>query len=233
MDPINLFKIISAICLVIVAIICGYKIIKSNPKYWLNRFYALFFIFVALGFLLYMIYHMIFDNASIIIPIMIISQIILNLGLVLLLMATFIIIHSERVAMTPKYYGISITIFILSIMGYFIWNSELDLEEYASGNVTTNSDPIWFIIVNIIRVGIIVYVFLNYFVLLKKTEGLNKKRMKIFTNTMLIAIIGVLCVLFGGSISIIGDYIQIAGSFFFMIAEIFMVRAFSLKEASA
>ena len=53
----NQAKVITAIILVVMGIIVGIIEIRKNPEYWLNRFFAAFFIIGSFGFLSYTVYH--------------------------------------------------------------------------------------------------------------------------------------------------------------------------------
>ena len=61
MAPITLgdVKIFLAVLTVIVGLISSIVEIRKNPDYWLNRFFAMFFLFAALGFSGFTAYHLI------------------------------------------------------------------------------------------------------------------------------------------------------------------------------
>ena len=73
----NYLKIITAIISCIFSFIAAYIELKKDHKFWLNRWFALFFSSIGLGFLTYTIYHLITENASIVIPIMITAHVLL------------------------------------------------------------------------------------------------------------------------------------------------------------
>ena len=91
MDILNLIKIIAAIITVVFGFIAGYVELRLDPKNWLNRWFALFFISTSLGFLAYTIYHFILFNPHIVIPIMISAHILLNFAAISLVMTVFIL----------------------------------------------------------------------------------------------------------------------------------------------
>ena len=122
MAPFNLndVKIIFAVLLVIVGLIIAIVEIKKNPDYWLNRFFAMFFLFAALGFSGFTAYHLITWDKDLTLAIMVTTNILLNFSLACLLMTEFILQYSEVIAMKPKYLITSFLLFLSSIIGYAI-----------------------------------------------------------------------------------------------------------------
>ncbi|MCK4286869.1 MAG: hypothetical protein KAX18_11730, partial [Candidatus Lokiarchaeota archaeon] len=58
----NLIKTIVASISVVIALIAGFIELRLNPKNWLNRWFALFFISTALAFFIYAFYHLIYNT---------------------------------------------------------------------------------------------------------------------------------------------------------------------------
>ncbi|TFG07774.1 MAG: hypothetical protein EU539_04035 [Promethearchaeota archaeon] len=227
MDISNWFKIITALITVILALFAGYIELRKNPEYWLNRWFAIFFVSVALGFLFYSIYHINTLNPIIIIPMMIIAQILYNFGLVSLLMTVFILEHSEKVAMTAKYLGIIMGLFIVSIFGYFIWVPTLNMERYRQGVVDTDTPLGWFIAVNIIRIGIFIFVLYKFILIASQSEGKTKTSVLMFFIGTIIGIIGIFLNMLGGILYSL--WIEIAGLIAFDIGLIIIVRGFLIE----
>ena len=227
MDLLNWLKVITAIITVIFSFIAGYIELRKNPKYWLNRIFALFFSSVAMGFLLYTIYHLILTNANIIVPIMVTAQILYNFGIISCLMTVFILEKSEKIAMTPKYLGFCFVIFIAISFGFFIWIPTLNIEEYKQGIVDTETPLGWFLFVNVARLVIFIFVLYKYAIITMHSEAQTKKRVIWFFYGALVGIIGVILNLIGGILSSV--IIEILGLVSFDIGEILIVKGFLIK----
>jgi len=229
MDPLNLIKIIAAIVTVIVAFIAGVIELRLNPDNWLNRWFALFFASASLGFLTYTIYHFIYmdsySNASrIIIPIMITAQILFNFIPVSLVMTVFIVEKYKKVALSLKYLGTMIALFIVMSLGYFIWIPKLDNEAYALGNINTETEPGLQIFVNFLRIVLLCYAVLKYAMITKKVEEETKKRVQWFFTGIIIAIIGLFINITGGLFGFI--IFEIIALIFVDIGIIIVVKGF-------
>lgn len=194
----NDLKIITAIITVILSFIAGYIEIKKNPKYWLNRWFALFYVSFAFGFLLYTLYHLFTTHATWIIPTMITAHALYNLGLISILMATFVLKHSEKVAMSPKYLGIAFILFMILTIGYFIWMPVVNMENFNQGIVDTETPTGLFIVVNVLRVAIITYVLYNFGIIMQKASGKSKERAQWFFGGSIVLLLGIFLNLFGG-----------------------------------
>jgi hypothetical protein len=191
MDIFNLVKVLTTIITSLIAMIIGFRILLLNRTDWFNRWFSLFFISSSLGFLFYTIYHLILNNAQIIIPIMIITHIIFNFNVISLTMTVFILEKFSKVAMSFKYLGTMMILFLIMSLGYFIWIPELDLESYSLGIVNTRTTFGLFIFVNVIRVILCFYVVFRYTIITKNIEAQIKKRMRCSTNGVIIMIIGI------------------------------------------
>ena len=192
MDIFNLVKVSTTIITSSIALIIGFRILLLNRTDWFNRWFSLFFISSSLGFLSYTIYHLILNNAQIIIPIMITAHIIFNFNTIALTMTVFILEKFSKIAMSFKYLGTMMILFLIMSLGYFIWIPELDLESYSLGIVNTRTTFGLFIFVNAIRVILCFYVVYRYTIITKNIEAQIKKRMRRFTNGVIIMIIGIL-----------------------------------------
>lgn len=205
MDPLNLIKIIAAIIIVIVAFIAGVIELRLNPDNWLNRWFALFFGSVFLGFLAYTIYHIIIIpedfslNQQIVIPIMITAQIFFNFLPVSLVMTVLILEKYKKVAMSLKYLGPMFALFIIMSVGYFIFPPILnrtDLED----NEIINTETVWGlqIFVHVIRIVLFAYIVYKYAIITRKVEKETKRRVQWFFAGIILAIVGLLINLIGG-----------------------------------
>lgn len=219
MHPFNLIKIIAAVITVIITFIAGFIELRLNPKNWLNRWFASFFFSVSLGFLAYAIYHSIISNSELVIPIMITAQIIFNFFPISLVMTVFVLEKYHKIAMSPKYLGIMIAIFILMSFGYFIWVPILDPVLYAEGIVNTKTELIWSIPVNFIRIVLVSYVVYKYAMIIRKTEEETKRRIQLF-------FVGIIIVIIGLFINLTGVIIE--PMLFEIIFEIFALILFNL-----
>jgi len=198
MDPINLFKIIAAIITVIIAFIVGFYELRLNPHNWLNRWFFLFFISIALGFLAYTVYHLITFNSRVIIPIMITAQIFFNFIPISLVMTVLILEKYQKVALSLKYLGTMIALFIIMSFGYFIWVPKLIMEDYNKGIVNTETERGLQIFVNLLRIVLFAYVVYKYAKITKKIEKETKRRVQWLFGGIILAIVGLLFNLIGG-----------------------------------
>ena len=198
MDALNLTKIIAAFITVIISLVVGIRVFTLNRNNWLNRWFALFFASGSLGFFFYTIYHLITNNASIIIPLMITAQLFFNFICISLLMTVLIIEKYEKVAMSFKYIASVIVLFIIMSIGYFIWPPELDQSSYASEIVNTETSIGLLLFVNISRIIICILVVYRYVLISLKLEGDHKKRIQWFYIGIIIVVLGLFINLLGG-----------------------------------
>ncbi len=235
MEPLEilaLIKTLMAVITFVVGLIAAIVEIKKNPSYWLNRFFGLFFTFASLGFLGYVAYHIILSDINLTLGIMIATNLILNASIACLLMTEFILEHSERIAMTPKYIGATIVLYSLSIFGYFIefgrpW---VDAVDYAAGSVNTHTPTYWLIIVTLYRLTVAFYVQFKLMGLMKKTEGKVKQQLKFFNIGVFFIILGILLFLLGNIPETIGIILEITGQVCLNIGMIEITRGFLVKE---
>ncbi len=227
MDIMNILKIITAIITVILAFIVGIIELKKNPEYWLNRWFALFFSAISLGFLFYTIYHFILFNPAPIIPLMITAQILYHLGLVSVLMTVFVLDYSETVAMSVKYLLIILVIFILSIFGYFIWIPTLNMERFEQGIVDTETPLAWYIYVSIFRIAILIYILYKFWSISKKFEGEEKTRVLWFFIGSIVNVAGIFMNMLGGIISSL--LLEIIGLALFNVGALLTLKGFLVK----
>lgn len=198
MDLLNILKIITATITIIIAITVGIIELHLNPDNLLNRWFFLFFISAALGFLAYTVYHIILNNSDIIIPIMILAQLLFNFIPISLVMTVFILEKYEKIAMSFRYLGIMIALFIIMSFGYFIWVPTLDMTDYSNGIVNTITRDELFIFVNFIRILLFVFVVYKYARITRSIGEDTKKRIQWFFAGIIVAIIGLLFNLVGG-----------------------------------
>ena len=198
MDLLNLLKIIAATITVIIAITVGIIELRLNPDNMLNRWFFLFFISAALGFLAYTAYHFILFNSDLVIPIMVTAHILFNFIPISLVMTVFIIEKYEKIAMSFRYLGIMMILFGIMSFGYFIWVPTLDMTDYSNGIVNTTTRDEWFIFVNLIRILLFAFVVYKYAKITRSIEEDTKKRIQWFFVGIIVAIIGLFINLVGG-----------------------------------
>lgn len=227
MDPLNLIKIITAIISVIFAFIVGIRVWILSPDNLLNRWFTVFFLSASVGFLTYTIYHFITFNADIIIPLMITAHIFFNLLFISSVMTVFVLEKFKKIAMSLKYFGTMMAIFIIMSFGYFIWVPTLNTERFEQGIVDTETPIGWFIFVNIIRIGISIYVVYKYAIMTKKIGEETKKRVQWLFIGMIIITIGLFLNVLGGIFgSILTEIIALIA---FDIGTIVLFKSFLLK----
>ena len=198
MDLLNILKIIAATITVIIAITVGIIELRLNPNNMLNRWFFLFFISAALGFLVYTTYHFILFNSDLVIPIMVTAHILFNFIPISLVMTVFILEKYEKIAMSFRYLGIMMALFIIMSFGYFIWVPTLDMTDYSNEIVNTSTRDEWFIFVNFIRILLFVFVVYKYARITRSVGEDTKKRIQWFFAGIIVAIIGLLFNLVGG-----------------------------------
>ena len=199
MDPINITKIITAALTVVISFTVGFHVIRLDPTKLLNRWFTLFFISSSLGFLFYTIYHLILNNSQLVIALMVTAQIFFNLIFFSLMMTVFILEKFEKVAMSVKYLGTMITIFIIMSAGYFIWMPKLNMTRYTQGIIDTETPLPWFGIIISIRAILLFYVVYRYAIMSRKLEGEIKRRVQWFFIGIVFIIIALLIDLIGGA----------------------------------
>ena len=203
MDPLNILKIITTIITAAIALIIGLRVLLLNKSDLLNRWFALYFISSSLGFLIYAIYHLILNNADIIIPLMITAQIFFNFNAISLPMTLFVLEKHTKIAMSLKYLGTMLILFFVMSIGYFIFTPNLKMVEYAANIVDTHTPPGLFIFVNEIRILLAVYAAYRFFVINRKIEGETKNRIKWFSLGVIVFLFGLFINLTGGLFSLI------------------------------
>jgi hypothetical protein len=221
---INIIKIAATIITSTFSLIVGLRVLSLNKTDSLNRWFTLFFISSSFGFLIYAIYHLILNNADIIIPLMITAQIFFNFSTISLTMTVFVLEKYTKVAMSMKYFGTLIILFVIMSVGYFIFIPTLDIASYSLGIVNTITPIGWFIFVNAIRIILYIYVVFRYIVMTKKIIGETKNRIKWFSIGVIIAILGIIFNLFGGIFSLI--IIEILALIIINIGAIFIIKGF-------
>jgi len=203
MDPYNLIKIIATIITAVIALIIGLRVLSLNKSDLLNRWFALYFISSFLGFIIYAFYHLILNNADIIIPLMITAHIFFNFNSISLTMTLFVLEKYTKIAMSMKYFGTMLIVFFVMSIGYFIVPPYLDMGDYALGLVDTVTPPGLLIFVNTIRILLAIYAAYRYIVITRKIEGETKNRIIWFSLGVIIIILGLFINLTGGLLSLI------------------------------
>jgi hypothetical protein len=224
MDALNLIKIIAAFITVIISLIVGIRVFSLNRNNWLNRWFALFFASGSLGFFFYTIYHLITNNASTIIPLMITAQFFFNFLCISLLMTVLILEKYEKIAMSLKYIASIIVLFIIMSVGYLIWPPKLDQTSYANGIVNTETSIGLLLFVNLLRIIICILVVYRYTLISNKLEGDHKKRIQWFYAGIIIVVFGLFFNLLGGYLNSI--IIEIVALFAIDIGSIVIFKGF-------
>jgi len=207
MNLLLLAKVIAAIITVIIALVAGLIELRLNPKSWLNRWFFLFFISAAMGFFIYTIYHLItatdfYAAQDIIIPMMITDQILFNFAPICVVMTVFILEKYKKIALNIKHLGLMMVLLIIMSVGYFIvepfpfldWDAFHDVPPI----IDTLSDKYLSAFVNILRIGLFIYVIVKYGMITKKVEEDTKKRIQWFIVGVTIITVGVVTNLIGG-----------------------------------
>jgi hypothetical protein len=226
MDPLSIFKIILSIIEVVIETYIAVIVIKKNPKYWLHRFFGIFFIVTSIGFLTYIAYHFILGNVGLAISFVIVTQILFNTGFACLLMTWLIMKESEVEAMKLKYLLLVGALWFISIIGYVIWPPTLDMPQYALGIVHSLIPTNLNIFSNLYRIGIMLLAILSYYKWSKKVDDpINKRKMKFFYIGMSMALGGILCIFLAGIDPAVEFLFTITGIVLFLLGTILITRA--------
>ncbi len=233
MDPLNLFKIIAAIVSVVIALVAGFIELRLNPDQSLNRWFALFFFLTGMGFLIYTLYHLwpisignFYQDQLIIIPMMISAQLLFNFIPLCLVMTVFILEKYKKVAMDITHLGIIVLLFFLMSIGYFIpvFTPALNADDHAIGLINTDTPDALFYFVNLTRIALFSYVVLKYAIIARKVEDDTKKRVQWFFVGVVIAIVGLIFNLLGGSLKL--ALIEIVALVLFDIGVFVIIKGF-------
>jgi len=226
LDILNLIKIIATITTTLIAVIIGIRVFLLNKNDWLNRWFALFFISSSIGFLIYSIYHLILNNAEIIIPLMITAQIFFNFNVIALVMTVLILEKYNKAAMSIRYFGTLILLFLVMSIGYFFFIPTLDITAYAEGIVDTNTPIGWLVVVNALRISLAIYVSAKYILIAKKLEDDTKNKINWFSVGVIVIIIGLFLNLAGGAL--LSPIVEILALLMIDIGSILILKAFLL-----
>ena len=227
MDPLYLIyiiKIIAPLITGIIALIAGLIELRLNSKNWLNRWFFSFFLSASLAHLVYSIYHLVIITESITSIGAVITQIFFNFIPISLVMTVFVLEKFSKGAMSLRYLGIMMLIFIIMSLGYFFLPPIPNSTKFTQRIIDTDTNPIWFIFVNILRMGLFGYALFKYGMIIKKTENEAKQRMRWFFIGILIVIIGLIFNLLGGIIK--DTSIEILALILFNIGTITIVKGF-------
>jgi len=225
-------KIVLAVLTVIVGLISAIVEIRKNSDYWLNRFFAMFFLFAAMGFSGFTAYHLITTDPDLTLAIMVTTNVLLNFSLACLLMTEFILQYSEVIAMKPKYLLITLGLFLTSIIGYAIDYPTLDMTEYALGDVNTHTGIFLLAYITLYRLGIVIFVLIKFISLVKQAEAEKvKKQLKLFSIGMIFIIFGITLFLLGNLVTgNVGIIMEIVGQVCLNIGMIEIARGFLVKD---
>ncbi|MFX0028555.1 MAG: hypothetical protein ACFE8B_05065 [Candidatus Hermodarchaeota archaeon] len=228
MDPLNILKIIAAIITIVMAMTVGIIELRLNPENLLNKWFFLFFMSGSLGFLAYTTYHIILFNSDLVIPIMITAHIFFNFIPVSLVMTVFILEKYKKIAMSFKYLGTMIILFIIMSFGYFIpyFKPSLDIMKYSDGIVDTTTPLGWFIFVNVIRIALSAFVVYKYAKITRTIGEETKKRVQWFFSGILLVIIALFINLVGGMLEWIP--LEIIALFTINIGSLLILKGFLL-----
>ena len=212
MDLLNGLKIGGALFTFLWGMGIAYIQLKKNLQSWLKRYFAGFFSSTAIGFLLYTLYHLMFQAPNLIIPMMILAQVFFNLGMTCLLLVVLIVEYGEITVFDKKLYLFPFILFVISLIGYVIWPPTLNQEDLENGLINTETTLILLLIVNLFRLFIVSFAIIKFWLLAKNSEdNYLKKRLLRFSYGLIIILLGILLNLLGGSLKSIGIFLEILG----------------------
>ena len=224
MIPLYIIKIVAPLVTGIITLIAGFIELRLNPKNLLNRWFFSFFFSTSLAHLVYSLYHIgIFSPVEISIS-AVITQIFFNFIPISLVMTVFVLEKFSKGAMSPKYLGTLLVIFVLMCLGYFFNPPVTNPEDYANHIINTETQRTWFVIVNVARMVLFGYALVKYAMMMKKTEDEAKQRIRWFFLGILIIIIGLIFNLLGGILD--SGEVEIIALILFNIGAIVIVKGF-------
>ncbi len=201
----NLIKTIVASISVVIALVAGLIELRLNPNNWLNRWFALFFISVAMAFFIYALYHLIntfefYTTQAIVIPMLVTAHFLFSFAAICLVMTVFILEKNKKIALNYKHLGLMMILLIIMSIGYFLPGLRPILleDQYILGFIDTDTPSGLFWFVNIIRLGLLFYVIFKYAMITRKVEEATKKRIQWFISGVIIIIVGIVINLLGG-----------------------------------
>jgi hypothetical protein len=227
MDIYNLIKIITAVITVIISLTIGFNVLRLNPGNLLNKWFTLFFISSSTGFLIYTVYHLILDNSQVIIPLMITAQIFFNFIFISLMMTVFVLEKYKKVAMSLRYLGTMMALFIIMSLGYFIWIPTLNMVRYAERIVDTDTPLPLFFFVYSLRILLSIYVVYKYAIMTRKMEEETKKRVQWFFTGIIFAIFTLFINVIGGTLKLI--IIEIIALITLDVGMVAILKGFLIK----
>lgn len=130
---------------------------------------------------------------------MITAQFFFNFICITLLMTVLVLEKYEKVAMSIKYIGAILLLFIIMSIGYLIWPPQLDMISYTSGIINTMTLLVLQIFVNVLRIAICIYAIYKYVFFTKKLKNELKNKIQWFCVGVIIAVIGLFLNLYGGA----------------------------------
>jgi hypothetical protein len=225
MDPLIIIKIIAAAITVIISLAVGIRVLLLNPSNLLNRWFTLFFMSSSLGFLIYTIYHLILTNAQLVIILMIVTQFFFNFIFISLMMTVFILEKYKKVAMSPRYLGVLMILFVIMSVGYIIFTPYLDYSYPITINTIT--PPEWFVTIITIRALLAIYVVYKYAQMSRKIDTEIRKRVQWFFIGVIFIIGALIIDLIGGALNLI--LIEVIALFSVDVATLAIFRGFLIK----
>ena len=85
-----------------------------------------------------------------------------NLIPISLLMTVFVLEKFTKMAMSLKYLGPTMLVFVLMSFGYFIWPPTPDPTSFTQGMINTTTEVPWFLFVNISRMVLFGYILFGF-----------------------------------------------------------------------
>lgn len=150
--------------------------LKLGKTKWLNRCFALYGIFLGVGFIFYGIYHLLLQNSPMIITIMILSHIMYNTGFIFLLLSVFIVEYVSISLIPKKVWIFLLFSWIVSWIMYPIIPPTLDEEKFEMVIVDTVTPLPTFLVVNLFRIAVIIFTTLEFHKFIRFTSNRNSKR---------------------------------------------------------
>ncbi|GAH03699.1 unnamed protein product, partial [marine sediment metagenome] len=117
----------------------------------------------------------------------------------------FIIEKYKKIAMSFRYLGIMMILFVIMSFGYFIYIPELNSGDYSDKIVNTTTRFELFIFVNLIRILLFLFVVYKYAKIIRRIGEETKKRIQWFFAGIIMATIGLFFNVAGG----LRDYIPL------------------------
>jgi hypothetical protein len=225
----DIYFIVTLILAGIGCVLAGYAAyiqVQKKSNLLLNRLFISFFIFLSLGVLLYLLYHIDFGSEIVFQVLNICTNIGYNFGVASIFLTTITIKFSEKSPQIKRWTPVCIVI----VIGLTIWQiidpPHWDPVKYSEGVIATLPNNELTIALNGFKFIAILFTLINYVQLIAKFQGLARKRMVLFMTGALILVIALVIAIFGN----ISEWFKVVSAFLIDIGFFAMIVGFKIQS---